>query len=220
MIEREKYINTLVCGARAYGIMLDDNKISMFETYTELLMSWNKKMNLISKRDTERFVEYHLLDSLKVSSCCDISVVRSLLDFGSGAGFPGIPLAIAFPEIRLSLVDSRLKQCTFLKEVLKNIPYLKATVIHSRVENLPETLNGAFDMVITRATSNLSTFFSLTARFIYRHGSLVAIKGDTIDDELHDLKNTIDSKLFNIYSTVPKAVKNVRQGNIVIIYCA
>ena len=218
MVNRKKDIDRLVRGALAYGITLDDNKISLFETYTKLLLSWNRRMNLISKRDTNRFTEYHLLDSLKVSSCCDISSVSSLLDFGSGAGLPGIPLAIAFPQLRISLVESRLKQCTFLKEVLKNIPNIKATVIRSRVEHLPETLDGTFDMVITRASSNLSTFFSLTARFISRNGFLAAIKGDSIDNELYDLKNTIDTELFNISLTVPNAFENVRQGNIVVIY--
>ena len=211
------FTDILSRGASCYGISLDDNTIKSFAAYTDVLKSWNSRMNLVSDRDMDRFVEYHLLDSLKVAACIDFSGISKLLDFGTGAGLPGIPLALAFSHLNVTLVDSRLKRCDFLEAVLKEIPTVNACVIRSRVENLPETYNKTFDMVSTRATVKLNDYFRLSSRFISHGGTLVAIKGDTIEDELNELFNYVDTRFFNISSTVPKAFNNVRQGNVVII---
>jgi len=211
------FYHVLTRGASHYDITLNEADVSLFERYSKILAVWNRRMNLVSSRDMGRFVEYHILDSLKVSSCFDFSNVRTLLDFGTGAGLPGIPLALAYPHIQVTLVDSRLKRCSFLEELLKELPSLKAKVIRSRLENLPASLNKTFDVVITRATVSLNTFFRVASRFITKHGSLIAIKGENIKDELHYLKNTINLQTFNISSTVPNDVENVRRGSVVII---
>jgi len=204
-------------GAIRYGISLDDKTIACFKTYTNLVSSWNLRMSLISKRDVNRFVEYHILDSLKLASRLNMLNFRSVLDFGSGAGLPGIPLALAFPHLSVTLVDSRLKKCLFLEEVLKIVPVINAMVIRSRIESLPVKFNGFFDMIITRATVNLSQFFLQCARFVSQNGTLVAIKGDNVTNELEDLHNIDDSRFFNIFSTVPASVENVRKGTIIFI---
>ena len=211
------FADILSRGASCYGISLDDNTIKSFAAYTDVLKSWNSRMNLVSARDMYRFVEYHLLDSLKVAACVDFSGISKLMDFGSGAGLPGIPLALAFPHLTVTLVDSRIKRCNFLEAVLKEIPSINACVIRSRIEKLSEIYNKTFDMVLTRATVKLKNFFRLSSRFISHDGILVAIKGDNIEDELNELFNFVDTRFFHISSTVPKAFYNVRQGNVVTI---
>lgn len=217
MYDRNKFRNDLYYGASRYGINLDDRTLSLFVIYYDLLLDWNRRMNLVSKRDINRFVEYHLLDSLKVSSCFDMFKVNRILDFGSGAGLPGIPLTFAFPHLETFLVDSKKKRCIFLENIIKSIPSLGARIICSRIENLPDHLNEYFDMVITRGTVKLKNLFLYSSRFIHRGGFLVSIKGDNIEDELADLENVSDSNFFHIKQTVPKDVLNVRQGKIIII---
>ena len=207
----------LSSGALSYGIRLDDGALSLFERYTDLLSLWNRNMNLVSRRDMERFVEYHLLDSLKVSSCVDFSSMETLMDFGSGAGFPGIPLTIAYPHLKMLLVDSMAKRVHFLSQVVAGLPLPLVSVIRSRVEDLPSFLNVSFDIVITRATVSLYQFFLFTARFIRPDGMLVSIKGEHIERELHELQNYLDSRLFNITVTKPPVVDKVRTGYVVII---
>ena len=217
MYDRTKFKNALSHGASLYGIDLDDNSLSRFETYYDLILDWNARINLISRRDIDRFVEYHLLDSLKVASCFDMSVVNRMLDFGSGAGLPGIPLSLAFHHINTFLVDSRKKRCVFLEEAVAKIPAFDARVICSRLENLPDSFNEYFDMVITRGTVKLETLFSLSQNLVKRGGSLVSIKGDNIEDEFTALQNAADSKVFNIKQMVPTEVEYVRKGNVTII---
>ena len=217
MYDRKKFKSILYSGASLYGIRLEDRALSLFETYYDLLSDWNERMNLVSKRDMNRFVEYHLLDSLKVSSCFDMLKVKNILDFGSGAGLPGIPLTIAFPHLKTTLVDSRKKRCLFLENIIKSIPLSELRIICSRMETLPDSLNGLFDMVITRGTVKLVEFFHASKRFINKNGFLVSIKGNNIEDEIEELKNVPDSYFFDILITEPKNVSNVRQGKIIII---
>ena len=217
MNDTKKFRNDLFHGASLYGIHLDERKLSLYETYYSLLLAWNNRTNLVSGPDMKRFVDYHILDSLKVSSCLDMFAVNRMMDFGSGAGLPGIPLALAFPHIETFLVDARKKRCAFLEAVLKSIPSLRAQVICSRIANLPDHFFKYFDMVITRGTVKLDTFFLYSRRFIQSNGYLVSIKGDSVDDEIIKLENVSDSKLFNIKKSFPKEVLNVRKGNIIII---
>jgi len=217
MYDRNKFRNSLYNGASMYGVNLDDNTLSLFETYYDILSDWNTRINLVSKRDINRFVEYHLLDSLKISSCFDMLKIKNILDFGSGAGLPGIPLTLAFPHLKTVLVDSRKNRSIFLENVIKSIPDLEAKVICSRIENLPDQLNECFDVVITRGTLKLKKFFLFSCRFIRRGGSLISIKGNNIKNEIIDLNNIFDLNSFHIKQTEPKDVFSVRKGKIIII---
>ena len=203
-------------GASRYGITLTDDSLSLFENYYHLLLQGNDRMNLVSKRDMSRFVTYHLLDSLKVASCFDMSSVTRMLDFGSGAGLPGIPLSIVFPHFETFLVDSRKKKCIFLDDVITTLS-IDAHVLCSRIEHLPDSYNDFFDLIITRATVKLVPFYKCSQRLIHSGGSLISIKGDTIQDEFSRLQTACDPKVFNIQLTVPEDVPSVRRGHIVVI---
>lgn len=217
MYDINNFKNTISDGFSFYGIKPVDNAISDYVKYFELLIDWNQRTNLVSKNDLPRFAEYHILDSLKVCSFINFFNIKRILDFGSGAGLPGVPIAIAFPQIEIFLVDSRKKRCIFLNEIKKNFSYLNINVIHSKAESMPENFNGFFDIVITRAVYDFKTFYLVSKRFLNDNGALVSIKGDNIKNELSDIENIIDNDVFNIKIYVPAQFKNVRQGNIAVI---
>ncbi|MFC1489798.1 16S rRNA (guanine(527)-N(7))-methyltransferase RsmG [Candidatus Latescibacterota bacterium] len=203
--------------AAVYDIALNEAALDSFDKYREILSEYNLRTNLVSKGDMDRFLEYHILDSLKIASCYDMAGVRRIMDFGSGAGLPGIPLAIAFPEIETVLVESRNKRSEFLSAAVDFIPLPKTTVLSNRLETLGEDYNRSFDLVITRATFKLDKFFLSARRFITPAGSLISIKGNDIEDEIVALKKAAGAKLFNINISAPKEVLNVRSGNVVLI---
>lgn len=198
-------------------LSIDTGMVTLFQRYYEFLNDWNTRVNLVSGRDLERFVEYHILDALKVSSVFDFSGVHTMMDFGSGSGVPGIPLAISFPGIETILVESRRKRFAFLEAACAFIPVPNARAVHSRIESLDLSLHDSFDVVITRATVSLIDFYRLTTCFLSIKGSLIAIKGDTISDEVKVLNATLDTAAFSLTIATPKPIENVRSGTIVIM---
>ncbi len=217
MHDPELFSSILIDGASRYGISLKPEDIERFRSYVDMVHDWNRRMNLVSRRDMDRFLEYHILDSLKVASCVDFSAASRMLDFGSGAGLPGIPLALAFPHLDVTLLDSRKKRCGFLDEIVNSLFTGGVHVLCSRIENLPDDLNASFDLVITRATTKLDAFHHLARRFVRSGGSLVAIKGPDIDAEIVSLKKVCDRDVFNIQTTAPEPFRSVRTGAVVII---
>ena len=214
----EEYLySALLDGAAHYDVTLDDSSISRLLAYKDLVAEWNHRMNLVSARDLDRFISYHILDSLKIASTIDFSIISAFLDFGSGAGLPGIPLAISFSNARAVLVESRLKRATFLTHAVDSLPLPNATAIRSRVEDLPVSFNDSYDLVVTRATVNLADFLRLSDRFISSGGKLLAIKGNDIDDELSDLEKYADKNVFHISVTTPAPLEGVRSGTLVTI---
>lgn len=212
-----RFHSVLSEGARQYGINLSGIVLDSFYSYYSMLSGQNTFTNLVSKRDISRFIEYHLLDSLKVASVFDFSGVRTMMDFGSGAGLPGIPLSFAFPFITSTFIESRSKRVDFLKDVIISLPVVNAHVIKTGIESLPESYNGSFDVVITRATVKLKKFYSLSSRFLAPGGTLISIKGDSISGEVSELKSVLDEQLFNLTIKTPAPVADVRNGSIVLL---
>ena len=215
--QRSRFHSVLFEGARQYGIDLSGPVLDSFFSYYTMLSLRNTGTNLISKCDISRFVEYHLLDSLKVASVFDFSVVRTMMDFGSGAGLPGIPLSFAFPYITATLIESRSKRVDFLKDVITSFPFVKAQVIKTGIDSLSASFNGTFDVVITRATVKLKKFYSFSSRFLAPGGSLISIKGDSISAEVSELKSVLNKQFFNLTIRTPAPVADVRSGTIVLI---
>ena len=147
---------------------------SRIQLYLDLLVKWNHKINLTAEKDPDSILKRHLFDSLQY--CRAFKPSFRLMDIGSGAGFPGIPLKIIFPEMPLVLVESQRKRCSFMKTVVRELELDKTEVIHARAEDLPAIREGQFDAVIFRAVSSLNQCLKLGEWFVAPGGRLIVKK--------------------------------------------
>ena len=180
---------TEVC--ESLGIELSQAKIEKFETYQKELSRWNKKINLISRSsDSPYHIFRHILDSLLIFKAVEIPSGARILDFGSGAGFPGIPVQVLRDDIRVTLLESKKKKSVFLEEMLKILKLKKAQVACGRAEDVAESLEfrHKYDVVTAKAAGNLANVASQASSFLKRGGLLVAYKGTYAKDEMEKLR--------------------------------
>jgi len=170
---------------------------SVFDLYQSLLLKWNQKFNLTNITHPNEVVERHFLDSLAL---IDVSretfeiVSRetiSLLDIGSGGGFPGLPLKIAFPSLNVTLLDSLKKRCDFLKEAIRTLSLSSIQVLH---EKLAGQSVGLFDVIASRATFRLSDYLKLALPNLKPKGTILALKGIDIDEEVKEAAKFLEGK--------------------------
>jgi 16S rRNA (guanine527-N7)-methyltransferase len=167
----------LVDGSKVFGIDLEEKKIEDFDRYLRELLKWNQKMNLTAIRTEKGIVLKHFLDSLSANPY--LSGASTLLDIGSGAGFPGIPLKIVNPGLEVTLIDSVQKKVTFQRHILRTLLLTGIEAIHGRVQDqeVTQRLKERFDVVISRAFSDLSTLLILSQPFLKKGGKVLAMKG-------------------------------------------
>ncbi|MBI5753272.1 MAG: 16S rRNA (guanine(527)-N(7))-methyltransferase RsmG [Hydrogenophilales bacterium] len=163
----------LVAGLAALGVPLDTAQQQKLLDYIALIVKWNKVYNLTAVREPEAMIAHHLLDSLAVLP--HLSGARRLIDVGSGAGLPGIPLAIARPDMNVVLLDSNHKKATFMRQACLELGLANAEVVCERVEKWQP--QDKFDAVISRAYSELKEFVRLSAHLAAKGGKLYAMKG-------------------------------------------
>lgn len=162
----------LVSGLELLNLTLDEDKIEQLLNFIKLIEKWNKAYNLTAIRDKEAMVRLHLLDSLAIMPFIE---GKCVIDIGTGAGLPGIPLAICLPEIEFTLLDSNAKKTRFVQQAILELKLNNVSVCHTRVENYhPEK---RFDTAITRAFAGLSDIVEMTAHLISKDGVLLAMKG-------------------------------------------
>ena len=165
---------------------LDEGQKNKFEALGKLFSEWNEKINLISRKDIEFLYEKHILHSLAIAKIIRFSEGTSVLDVGTGGGFPGIPLAIYFPEVQFTLVDSIGKKIKVVHEIAKALNLDNVTALHSRVEDVP----GSFDFVTGRAVTDLNVFYGWVNRKIkkaHQNGlpnGILYLKGGELDAEI------------------------------------
>ena len=171
--------------ANALGITLGARELSQFATYYNELLNWNEKINLVSVKSELDIPIKHFIDSLTLLPFIKNKTGR-LLDIGSGAGFPGIPLKIILNSLKVSLLESSRKKTSFLKHIIRNLKLTDISVIHNRAESLMEheTHRGCFDVVASRATFKLPDFLQMGAFFLSGSGTLIAMKGKKSAEEL------------------------------------
>jgi 16S rRNA (guanine527-N7)-methyltransferase len=171
-------------GAGSLGLKLSEATLARFSIYLEELQRWSKIADLVSQEDLESIIRKHLLDSLAVFLL--IPQQSRLLDLGSGAGFPGLALAIVDPSLAVVLIEARRKRANFLKEAIRKTQVTNVKVYEGRVEALAKdkSFHETFDVVITRATWNISTFLQLARPFAKESGLALCMKGPRIEKEL------------------------------------
>lgn len=174
--------DTLQEGLAQLNLALDSVQIEQLLTYIHLIEKWNKAYNLTAVRDIHEMVATHLLDSLAILP--EVNGIR-IADIGTGAGLPGIPLAICRPDWQLTLVDSNSKKTRFVQQAVLELKLRNIEVVHARVENLQPAV--AFDTVLCRAFASMPDIVRLCRHLLTASGQIVAMKGQTPHEELMQL---------------------------------
>ena len=189
----------LIDGAQKLGINLNDKQITQFKLYYQELVSWNKKFNLTTITDYQEVQIKHFLDSLTVTLALTKEELRqpgfSIIDIGTGAGFPGIPLNIFLPESRLVLLDSKAKKATFLQHIIEQLELSHAEVVVGRAEEIAHQplFRQNFTLVVSRAVASLPTLVELALPFCQIGGEFVAQKKGEIEQEVVQASKAIEA---------------------------
>lgn len=186
MIELKKYFPDL-----------SQDQLEKFTRLVPIYKDWNSKVNLISRRDIENLFTNHILHSLSIVNIIEFESSTSVLDVGTGGGFPGIPLAIFFPNVKFTLLDSIGKKIKVVESVSKDLSLSNVTAINDRVENHFDT----YDFILSRAVAKMDKFYSLVNKNFNSKSineipnGIISLKGGDLKDELKDFK---EKKIFDI----------------------
>lgn len=183
----------LKIGLSKWGIEIDDVKVEQFRNYIYLLMEYNQKVNLTAITEPREIVIQHFLDSLSVLTMDIFHQRRWVLDVGSGAGFPGIPIKMVLPELNMVLLDSSKKRVAFLNHVIRTLKLDKIIAVHGRAEELGHSqYREAFDIVVSRAVAPLRILCEYCIPFLRLDGFFLSYKGPGALEELEESRNAID----------------------------
>lgn len=182
---KEEFINSV----KEFNIELTDKKIEELEKYKEILQEYNKHTNLTRIITDEDIYLKHFYDSLTILKAINIGEYESLIDIGTGAGFPGLVLKIVFPKLNVTLLDSNNKKTKFLEYVTNELN-IKVNIVNERVEDYSKKNINKFDIVTSRAVANLRVLSEISLPLVKQNGYFIPLKG-SIDNELNEAKDTI-----------------------------
>ncbi len=171
---------------KEFGINLSENQIEQFLTYYEMLVEWNEFMNLTAITEYDEVMKKHFIDSVSLIKAYDVSKKVSVIDIGTGAGFPGLALKIAYPNLKVTLLDSLNKRIKFLDEVIMKLGLTDIDTIHGRAEDFakPEKLREKYDLCVSRAVANMSTLSEFCLPFVKVGGKFISYKSEKIIEEM------------------------------------
>lgn len=176
------------------GITLTDIQIRQFLQYYEMLTEWNKVMNLTAITEYDEVLKKHFVDSLSLIKACDLKSGLSLLDVGTGAGFPGLPLKIAFPDLKVTLLDSLSKRVQFLQAVIEKLELTEIEALHGRAEDFakPGLMREQFDICVSRAVANMTVLSEYCLPFVKVGGVFISYKSEKLEEEIGGAKKAIE----------------------------
>lgn len=210
--------NDLAELAKNYGIKLSAEQAGQFQVYMEMLAEWNQKLNLTAITEPDEVVEKHFLDSLTVLTACKLKEGAKLLDVGTGAGFPGLALKIARPDLELTLLDGANKKLNFLGEVCGALG-LEAKRIHKRAEEAGRdaALRESFDVATARAVASLHVLAEYCLPLVKMKGFFVAMKGPGAGDELTDARRALAVLGGDQVEVKPVQLPSAGERNLVVV---
>lgn len=188
------FIDEMKKAAEAYGITLTDEQLQQFNRYYELLVEWNQKMNLTAITEPHDVAVKHMIDSL---TACETNLFHvkqlSVIDVGTGAGFPGLPLKIFCPDIKLTLMDSLNKRVKFLQTVVDELGLKDVNCVHARAEEgaRNKAYRERFDIAVSRAVARLPILAEYCLPFVKKGGHFLALKGMQFEEEESEAKKAI-----------------------------
>lgn len=188
-----KDCRVLTEGCRYFGIELNSRQIEQFLKYYDLLTEWNSFMNLTGITEFGEVMQKHFVDSLALAGEVPVQDIKSLIDIGTGAGFPGIPIKIAFPHIEVVLLDSLAKRVKFLNEVIAQLELTGIRAVHGRAEDLAkqEQYREHFDLSISRAVANLASLSEYCIPYTKIKGCFISYKSGEVEQELQEAETAI-----------------------------
>ena len=198
-LTHEEFINTLMEECKKQNIELDENKAKALKEYKDLLVEWNEKMNLTAITEDYEVIIKHFVDCLECTHL--ITDEKKIIDVGTGAGFPGMVLAIYYPQIEFTLLDGLNKRLIFLEEVINKLELKNVKIVHARAEEAArnEDFFESFDAVVSRAVANLPVLLEYTSPYVKVNGKCIIMKGDNAQEELELAKNAMNIlKLKNV----------------------
>lgn len=181
-------MKTLIEGLNSLKIPFDDSIINTFEKHMSLTLEWNEKINLTRITEKEDFIKKHYIDSLACYGYPQVEKAQSIIDIGTGAGFPGVPLAIVYPDKDFVLVDSSMKKLKIVEEICKEIDVKNVRVIHGRAEDLARDKDHReqYDFCVSRAVAEISILSEYCLPFVKVGGALGAYKTKNSQEEIRD----------------------------------
>lgn len=193
---------------------LSEKQIDQFKNYLIKLLQWNKRTNLISKRDEKNVVLRHFLESIAILDIIEFPINSCLIDVGTGAGFPGLPLKIVRPDLNLTLLDSKRLKILFLSDILKALNLSNVDIVQDRAEIacIKPAFNRKFDFVIVRAVARLLKIYKWTNQFLKFGATILALKGGDIEEEINALQKNyerVNLKLLPLKSPLLKENRGI-----------
>ena len=185
-MNKEEFIKAV----KQLNVDLTEEKLEKLNKFYNLLIEWNKKINLTRIEKEDEVYLKHFYDSLTIAKVVDLSEIKTLCDIGTGAGFPGIVLKIIYPNLKITLIDSLQKRVNYLNEIIKDLGLDNIEAIHVRGEDY----KGQYDVVTSRAVANIEKLLGYTMHLVSPTGIFIAMKGDIEKELTPDVKKKIEKK--------------------------
>lgn len=217
-MEYEEFKNKMVCKLACISMQLSESKIRGFYTYMEELIEWNKKINLTAIVEPKDIIDKHFIDSVMISQYIDDGM--KIIDVGTGAGFPGVPLKIIRDDLIIDLLDSLNKRIVFLNEIINTLNLNNINTIHARAEDegCKKGKREMYDIAVSRAVANMPVLLEYLLPFVKVGGKCICMKGANIEDEVKNSKlalNKLGGEIENIHKFQLPGLEDTR--NIIIV---